>query len=77
MGVQIPPSAPNSYVVCSISYVVKNKALPTSKRGFEADLSACGAGKVSVANDSEGGRAWEDERSERGEESPLRHQIRM
>ena len=56
MGVQIPPSAPDSYIVLRISYVLKNKALPTTKEEFEADLSASSGGVVSEANDSEGGR---------------------
>jgi len=45
-----------------ISYIVKNKPFPTTKGGFEADLSASSGGAVSGTNDSEGGRAWEDER---------------
>ncbi len=31
LGVQIPPSAPSSYIVYSISYIVRNKAFPTTK----------------------------------------------
>ena len=42
-----------------VSRMNKNKD-PARIGGFEADLSACGAGKVSGANDSEGGRASED-----------------
>jgi len=37
------------------------------ERGFEAESSAPGGGKESVANDSETGRTSEDERSEGGE----------
>lgn len=37
------------------------------ERGFEAESSAPGGGKGSVANDSETGRTSEDERSEGGE----------
>ena len=62
MGVQIPPSAPR--FVCRIAYIMCRKKQNTSydQGGFEADLSACGAGGVSGANDSKGGRAWENER---------------
>ncbi len=35
-GEKIPPPAPGSYIVLRISYVVKNKILPTIKEGFEA-----------------------------------------
>ena len=56
MWVQIPPPAPDWYIVLRISYVVKNKILPTTKEGFEAKLSASRGGKVSGANDSETGR---------------------
>ena len=38
MGVQIPPSAPNSYLVSSCSYLVNKIPDTTQKqRGFEAD----------------------------------------
>jgi hypothetical protein len=37
------------------------------ERGFEAESSAPGGGKESVANDSETGRTSEDEQSEGGE----------
>jgi hypothetical protein len=44
-----------------MQYILCREKQSTSydQGGFEADPSACGAGAVSEANDSEGGRAWE------------------
>ncbi len=77
MWVQIPPPAPDSYIVLRISYVVKNKTLPTTKEGFEAELSASREGKVSGANDSETGRFRRTSEARGEKKSHLRHQTRI
>jgi len=56
-----------------ISYVVKNKTLPTTKEGFEAELSASRGGKVSGANDSETGRFRRTSEARGEKKSHLRH----
>ena len=71
---------PDSYIVCSISYIVRNKVLTRTRRGFEADPNASCGGRMSEANDSEGGRTSEEERKRWGKKessSPSQWRYRL
>ncbi len=71
---------PQPRLVYRIAYIVKNKALATKRRGFEADPNASSGGRMSGANDSEGGRTSKDERKRGGKKessSPSQWRYRL